>query len=98
MALLTFTLPPDAGEKISLGKTDGTCYNFGLKVSLSVTTVAARPTAETNEESGRRKYKTFPSFLFLMVFVIEHSFAPFCTIVHESQMIMWILGETKQLK
>ena len=55
MALLTFSLPPDAGEKISLGKTDGTCYNFGLKVSLSVTTVAARPVAETKEETGRRK-------------------------------------------
>ena len=56
MALLTFSLPPDAGEKISLGKTDGTCYKFGLKVSLSVTTVASRPSAETKEEeSGRRK-------------------------------------------
>ena len=55
MALLTFSLPPDAGEKISLGKTDGTCYKFGLKVSLPVTTVTARAGAETKEESSRRK-------------------------------------------
>ena len=55
MALLTFSLPPDAGEKISLGKRDGQCYSFGLKVPLSVTTVAVSPSAETKEEPGRRK-------------------------------------------